>query len=225
MKNHQPRQELKITPHIKDRLSPLKVPGCDIWLMYDLYIGKRSIFTTKKKVGKVSRLVVHWQAQERREGERRCKLKCYHLWLQFLLQNVQISHTLNVQHRKCLFFQNIYPRIISKNLKFSFLHALQPGLFQLGRPTPPPALIPAQHHQNSAAILLLPSTSSPIAAVHNQIRHQEREVITCFLRLRCTWQAEKSCSSTLCMTTLRSVCEYVCVYVEVPLHKLMPHVK
>lgn len=70
MRNHQPRQELEIAPHIKDRLSPLKLQGVIFGSMYDFYIGKSRIHTTKKKkVGKESRFVVHWQAQERR-GER-----------------------------------------------------------------------------------------------------------------------------------------------------------
>lgn len=75
MRNHQPRQELKITPHIKDRLSPLKLQGVIFGLMYDFYIGKSRIYTTtKKNVGKEFRFVVHWQAQERRERERRRRL-------------------------------------------------------------------------------------------------------------------------------------------------------
>lgn len=108
---------------------------------------------------------------------------------------------------------------IAKNYKLLLFLAVQPGLLLPGRLAPPPSFDTMMLHiirtwQRSE------SSSSSSSAVHKQIWHQGREVITCFfssgahgrrrgavLRRYARWRY------TVCGST--SVCVYV------PLHKMM----
>lgn len=101
----------------------------------------------------------------------------------------------------------------AKNYRFLFARAVQPDLLELGQLTLPIALIPAPHHQNLAAILLL------ILLLLLLLLHCSQPDLTSrtgsnylFFQLRCTWQAERSCSPTVCKMTVHSEWKCKCVF-------------